>query len=145
MRFVAPLTFQSLSRRRVYTSLWESTEDFRSQHLSLSELAELMIVAPATADILSRFAAGLGGDLVSTLALSITGACPMLVAPAMNTRMWQSPAVQANMDTLRGRGVHVAGPADGRLACGTTGPGRMAEPSEIIDAARRILAGSPGT
>jgi len=139
-RFVAPLTFQALTTRQVYRSLWQSSESYQSHHICLTDRADLMIVAPATADILAKMACGIADDLVSTLALSAWGACEVLVAPAMNTRMWEAPPTQANAKTLRQRGVHVVGPGKGRLACGTTGPGRMAEPAEILAAAEKILA-----
>jgi phosphopantothenoylcysteine decarboxylase/phosphopantothenate--cysteine ligase len=142
-RFVAPLTFQTLTARQVFTSLWQAGEKFESQHLALTERAELMIVAPATADIIAKMACGIADELVSALALAAWGACPMLIAPAMNTRMWNAPPTQANMALLGQRGVHVVGPATGRLACGATGPGRMAEPEEILAAAVAILKSRP--
>lgn len=142
-RFVCPLTFQTLARRAVFTSLWQGSEDFRSRHIALTDLADLMIVAPATADILAKMATGIADDLVATLALSVSGACPILVAPAMNERMWSAPATGANIETLRQRGVHTIGPATGRLACGTTGAGRMTEPDDILAAATEILLASP--
>lgn len=142
-RFVAPLTFQTLTSRPVYTSLWQRTADFRSEHIALTDLADLMIVAPATANILGKFAAGLADDLVSALALSATGSCPILLAPAMNTRMWSAPPVQANVKTLAQWGYHVVGPATGRLACGTEGIGRMSEPADILAAAATLLRRTP--
>ncbi|MHC4981858.1 MAG: flavoprotein [Planctomycetota bacterium] len=142
-RFVAPLTFQSLTRRQVFTSLWQSTANFDPQHLSLTETADLMIVAPATADIIAKMACGIADDLVSTIALSASGACEVLVAPAMNTRMWQAAATKENAGKLRKRGVHFVGPAEGRLACGEVGPGRMAEPGEILAAATELLLRKP--
>ena len=142
-RFVAPLTFQALTRRKVYTSLWTEPEDDCSQHLSLTEAADLTIVAPATANILAKMAGGIADDLVSTLALSANGACPILVAPAMNSRMWNAPATQRNIGQLVEWGVRVVGPGEGNLACGTAGPGRMAEPEEILAAAVEILNETP--
>ena len=138
-RFVGPATFQALTRRNVYTSLWTAGEDYSSQHISLTERAELMIVAPATANTLAKLACGLADDLVSTLALSAWGECDLLIAPAMNTRMYEHPATQANLETLRQRGVEIVGPAAGMLACGTVGPGRMIEPADILDATTRML------
>ena len=138
-RFVSPLTFQALTARRVYSSLWQSSDEYSSQHIALTELADLLIVAPATADVLAKLAGGLADDLVSTLALAAHGACPILVAPAMNIRMWQAPPTQANLARLRDWGLRVVGPAEGRLACGTTGPGRMAEPADILAAAIAAL------
>jgi len=138
-RFVTPLTFQALTGRQVYTSLWQAGEDFDSQHLSLTGSADLMIIAPATADIMAKMAAGIADDLVSTLALSAHGACPILIAPAMNTRMWLAPPTQDNLARLKGWGIQVIGPEAGRLACGADGPGRMSEPEDILAAATRIL------
>jgi phosphopantothenoylcysteine decarboxylase/phosphopantothenate--cysteine ligase len=141
-RFVAPLTFQTLTGRQVFSGLWTATEDYRCGHLALNERADLMIVAPATANIIAKMACGIADDLVSTLALS-AGDCPVLIAPAMNTRMLNAQATQANIATLAGRGVHRVGPAEGRLACGDTGPGRMAEPDQILAAAIEILKQDP--
>lgn len=142
-QFIAPLTFQTLSGRQVYTNLWQSGETYSSQHLSLTGRADLMIVAPATANILAKMACGLADDLVSTLALSACGECPILVAPAMNTRMWNAHPTQDNLKRLKSWRVHVTGPACGRLACGTSGEGRMAEPMDILEAAREILLKKP--
>lgn len=138
-RFVCPLTFQALTGRRVHTSLWQGDEEYRSEHIALTDRAELMIVAPATADILAKLAAGIADDLVSTLALAAHGACPILLAPAMNTRMWLAAPTQANVARLRDWRLHLVGPAEGHLACGTTGVGRMAEVAEILQAAAEIL------
>ena len=139
--FVQPLTFQALTRQAVHLSLWDATERFDSAHLSLTESADIMVVAPATANMLAKMAHGLADDLVSTLALSACGACDILVAPAMNTRMWDAPATQANMATLRDRGVIVAGPGEGNLACGTTGLGRMLDVPDLLDAITGVLRG----
>jgi phosphopantothenoylcysteine decarboxylase/phosphopantothenate--cysteine ligase len=138
-KFVSSLTFQTLSGRRTFTSLWQATEDYSAQHLSLTERADLMIVAPATANFIAKMTVGLADDLVATLALSACGECDILIAPAMNTRMWNAPPMQTNVQTLRARGISVVGPGEGRLACGVTGPGRMAEPEEIFAAAMQIL------
>jgi len=143
-KFITPLTFQALTHERVYTSLWQASGNYDAQHLSLTENADLMIVAPATADILAKMACGIADDLVSTLALSACGACPILIAPAMNTRMWLAPPTQENLVRLKGRGVYVTGPAEGRLACNTTGPGRMSEPVDILAAAAQILLADGG-
>jgi len=143
MRFVAPLTFQSLTGRRVYTSLWQATEQYESAHISLTEQADLLIIAPATADILAKMAVGLADDLVSTPALSACGAGDLLAAPAMNSRMWAATPTRENVKRLVDRGVCMVGPGEGRLACGTTGPGRMAEPAEIFEAAAKMLLTRP--
>jgi len=130
MRFVGPLTFQTLTGRPVYTNLFESPEVYHTEHVALAERADLVVVAPATANLLAKLAHGIADDLLSTVLLAI--GVPLLVAPAMNARMWTHPAVQANVETLRSRGVRFVGPEEGRLACGTVGPGRMAEPPEIL-------------
>lgn len=143
MRFVGPVTFQTLTGREVFTSLFCDTERHDPTHLSLTEQADLMIVAPVTANMLAKMAVGLADDLVSTLALSACGACDILIAPAMNTRMWNAPPTQANLASLTQRGVQAIGPGEGRLACGTVGAGRMAEPEDILTAARQMMLAKP--
>ncbi len=140
-RFVGPLTFQTLSARPVYTSLWESPEGFRSEHVALADRADLVVVAPATADCLGKLAHGLADDLLSTFLLAID--VPLLLAPAMNARMWAHPAVAANLKTLRSRGVRILGPDEGRLACGAVGKGRMAEPPAILAEIAAMLQHAP--
>ncbi len=141
--FVRPLTFQSLVSRPVYTSMWQATESCRSGHIALTELADLVIVAPATANMIGKMSCGLADDLVSTMILATTGQCEVLIAPAMNTRMWEAPVVQENLRRLRRRGVYVLGPGEGRLACGAMGAGRMIEPAEILAAAQKLLLTRP--
>jgi phosphopantothenoylcysteine synthetase/decarboxylase len=131
-RFVTPLTFQAVTRNRVFTSIWPDGSGYDSQHISLTERADLMIIAPATANMIGKIASGIADDLVSTMAMSSSGACEILVAPAMNSRMFSSPALQANIKTLAARDVRFIGPNEGRLACGTSGPGRMSEPHEMV-------------
>ena len=142
-RFVQPLTFQALTGREAYTSLWQAAEAYDIRHTSLADRIDLMVIAPATADILAKIAVGIADDLVSTTALAVHGACDLLVAPAMNPRMWEAPATQANMATLIERGVHVIGPETGRVACGQTGPGRMSEPADIFDRVSDLLKRNP--
>ena len=139
MEFIRPLTFQSITNRAVFTSMWQSTEYYQSGHISLTERADLMIIAPATANIIAKMAVGIADDLVSTMVLAATGACPIMLAPAMNTRMWEAPPVRANVEKLRQWGVQMIGPAAGRLACGTVGPGRMTQPADILQAAREVM------
>jgi phosphopantothenoylcysteine decarboxylase/phosphopantothenate--cysteine ligase len=141
--FIRPLTFQSLTGRRVYTSLWQRSEDYSAQHISLTDRADMALIAPATANILAKMASGIADDLVSTLALSAWRSCRILACPAMNTRMYEAPATQANLDKLRQWGVELLGPASGRLACDTVGPGRMVEPADILQAARDRLLSQP--
>jgi phosphopantothenoylcysteine decarboxylase/phosphopantothenate--cysteine ligase len=140
-RFVTPLTFEALTARRVFTGLWDSGDAHDPQHLTLTESADLIIVAPATANLIGKMAAGIADDVVSTMMLS--AACPILLAPAMNTRMWENPAVQANVRTLCDRGMRSVGPGEGWLACRTIGRGRMAEPDEILREAATILKDLP--
>ncbi|APP79100.1 bifunctional phosphopantothenoylcysteine decarboxylase/phosphopantothenate--cysteine ligase CoaBC [Xanthomonas hortorum] len=131
-QFVTPLSFQALSGQPTRTTLWDSAAEQAMGHIELARWADQVIVAPATADLLARLAHGLADDLVTTLCLATTA--PLTVAPAMNHRMWLHPATQANVATLRTRGVSVVGPDDGPLAEGESGPGRLAEPAAIIAA-----------
>lgn len=140
-QFVTPLTLQALSGDRVYTDLFSLTDDNEMGHIQLSHSADLLVVAPATADLLARMAAGLANDLAATVLLATDK--PVLVAPAMNLRMWLHPATVANVATLRARGVQVVGPDDGVMACNETGPGRMSEPPVLLDAIRALLAEPP--
>ena len=136
-RFVAPLTFQALSGAPVLVDLLDPSAEQAYGHLGLARQADLLVIAPATADLLARLRAGMGDDAVTTTALAAE--CPVLVAPAMNVRMWRNPVVQENLAALRARGWHVVGPASGELADGDVGEGRLAEPAEIALAASRLL------
>ena len=144
-QFVTPLTFQALSGRPVRTDLWDEAAEAAMGHIELARWADRVLIAPASADFLARLAHGLAGDLLTTLCLATEA--PLSVAPAMNRLMWANAATQANVALLRSRGVTVLGPAEGDQACGETGPGRMLEPAEILDAlslqgaANRVLAG----
>jgi len=129
-RFVTPLTFQAVSGHPVRDSLWDDAAEAAMGHIELARWADLVLVAPATADVLARLAAGMADDLLTTLCLAT--AAPLCVAPAMNRLMWASAATQDNMARLQGRGVCVLGPAEGPQACGETGAGRMLEPVEIV-------------
>ena len=131
-RFVTPLTVSALSEDKVYQDLWSLTDESEMGHIRLSRSADLVVVAPATANLLARMAAGLADDLASTALLATDK--PVLVAPAMNSLMWEHPATQTNIAILSGRGVRRVGPNAGALACGETGTGRMAEPGEIVAA-----------
>lgn len=128
--FVAPLTFQALSGHEVRGDLLDPRAEAGMGHIELARWADLVLIAPATADLLARLAHGLADDLLTTLALA--SAAPLAVAPAMNQAMWRHPATQDNLRTLRGRGVRVLGPAEGGQACGDSGPGRMLEPPELV-------------
>ncbi|HPF40528.1 MAG TPA: flavoprotein [Phycisphaerae bacterium] len=140
-RFITPLTFESLTARRVFTSVWHSPDTHDPQHIRLTDAADLFIIAPATANTIGRLAAGLGDDVVTTTAL--TANCPILLAPAMNTRMWENRIVQRNLATLEEYGYRQVPPESGWLACRTIGAGRMAEPESILDAALTLLKQSP--
>jgi phosphopantothenoylcysteine decarboxylase / phosphopantothenate---cysteine ligase len=137
-RFVTPLSVASLSEDKVYTDLWSLTDESEMGHIRLSREADLVVVAPATADLVARMATGLADDLATTALLAADK--PVLIAPAMNTMMWAHPATRANLAILQRRGVMRVGPGSGELACGDVGAGRMAEPDEIIAAIQRALA-----
>ena len=130
--FVTPLSFQALSGNPTRTTLWDSAAEASMGHIELARWADRILIAPATADLLAKLAHGFADDLVTTLCLATTA--PITVAPAMNHRMWGHPATQANIATLRGRGVQVIGPEDGPLAEGESGPGRLSEPDAIVAA-----------
>ena len=130
-QFVTPLSVASLSRDRVFTELFSLTDEAEMGHIELSRSADLVVVAPATADLMARMASGLASDLATTALLATDK--PVLIAPTMNVRMWQHPATQRNLATLRQDGVTVVGPNDGDMACGEYGPGRLPEPQAIVD------------
>jgi phosphopantothenoylcysteine decarboxylase / phosphopantothenate---cysteine ligase len=135
--FVAPLTFQAVSGREVRTDLWDETAERAMSHIELARWADLILVAPATADFLAHLTHGLADNLLGTICLA--SAAPVAVAPAMNRLMWSNAATQANVAQLRARGVHVFGPDSGGQACGETGEGRMMEPADIAAAAFAVL------
>lgn len=128
--FITPLTLQALSGNPVHTELLDEAAESAMGHIELARWADAILIAPATADFIARLAAGLANDLLSTLCLAT--AAPLLLAPAMNTRMWLDAATQANCATLAERGVRLLGPGSGDLACGETGPGRMLDPAELL-------------
>jgi phosphopantothenoylcysteine decarboxylase/phosphopantothenate--cysteine ligase len=137
-QFVGPTTFRALTGRPVHRDLFAPQEHYRGEHIGLAQRAELMVVAPASANYLAKAAHGLADDLLSTLTLSVTS--PILLAPAMNTEMWNKPVVQRNVARLREDGFHLIGPGSGWLSCGHVGAGRMAEPQEIADRIAELLA-----
>ncbi len=130
--FVTPQTFQALSGRPVRSDLWDEAAEAAMGHIELARWAERVLVAPATADFIARLAHGLADDLLTTLCLATDA--PVAIAPAMNRLMWANPATQANVALLESRGIAILGPAEGDQACGETGPGRMLEPNEIVEA-----------
>lgn len=137
--FVTPLSLSALTEDKVFSDLFSLTDEAEMGHIQLSRDADLLVVAPATADLLAKMATGRADDLASTVLLATD--TDVLVAPAMNVRMWLHPATQANLKTLADRGVHQIGPNEGDMACGEYGPGRMAEPMEILAAIERALGG----
>jgi len=138
-QFVTPLSFQALSGQPTRTTLWDSAAEQAMGHIELARWADRIVVAPGTADLLARLAQGHADDLVSTLCLASTA--PLTVCPAMNHRMWLHPATQANISLLRQRGAQVIGPVDGPLAEGESGPGRLAEPGDIVAALASLGGG----
>lgn len=136
-QFVTPLSLAALSGERVYTSLFSLTDEVEMGHIQLSRSADLVVVAPATADLMAKMANGLADDLASTALLATDKR--VLLAPAMNVRMWRHPATERNIGTLKRDGVTLIGPNDGEMACGEFGPGRMAEPNEILAAIIEML------
>ncbi|WP_322795205.1 bifunctional phosphopantothenoylcysteine decarboxylase/phosphopantothenate--cysteine ligase CoaBC [Tepidiforma sp.] len=139
-RFIAPLTFKSLTGRDVVVDMFEAAET--EAHVEVARRADAMVIAPATADTIASLAHGHAGDMVSLTALAT--AAPILLAPAMDSQMWEHPATAANIATLRERGVELVGPATGRLASGRVGPGRLAEPAAIVGALRLLLGRRTG-
>ncbi len=137
-QFVAPLTFETLSNHPVATDTFARPETWEVEHVALAKRADVFVIAPATANILAKMACGLADDMLSTTVLATRA--PVLVAPAMNTGMWDNPATQENVERLQQRGVHFIGPEGGFLACGDTGAGRMSEPKDIFDAIEKLLA-----
>jgi phosphopantothenoylcysteine decarboxylase/phosphopantothenate--cysteine ligase len=141
-QFVTPLSLSALAEDRVYSELFSLTDEAEMGHIELSRSADLVVVAPATADLMAKAAHGLAGDLASTTLLATDK--PVLMAPAMNVRMWEHAATQRNLATLQSDGVSFVGPDEGAMACGEFGAGRMAEPQAIFDAAMAMLEGPRG-
>lgn len=139
--FVTPLSVSVLAGTKVYTDLFDLTDEAEMGHIQLSRAADLVVVAPATADLMGKMATGRADDLASTLLLATDKR--VMIAPAMNVRMWLHPATQRNLATLQGDGILTVGPNDGDMACGEFGPGRMAEPAQILAAATAALTSGP--
>ncbi len=136
-QLVGPKSFEAVTDSAVFTSLWDTGGGEAIRHIGLVEWAEIVVVAPATADIIAKFANGICNDLVSTV-LCVCWSKPIILAPAMNVDMWNHPAVQRNVSALKTMGVRLIGPAKGRLACGVIAEGRMSEPQEILDAIEQL-------
>lgn len=139
--FITPLTLQALSGNPVHQSLLDPEAEQGMGHIELARWADLIVIAPATADFMARFAGGMANDLLTTLCLATDA--PIALAPAMNQAMWRDPRTQQNLDTLTSQGVKIMGPGSGEQACGDTGPGRMIEPSEILQASAQLIASGP--
>jgi phosphopantothenoylcysteine decarboxylase/phosphopantothenate--cysteine ligase len=135
--FVTPLSFSVLSEDKTFTDLFDLKDEAEIGHIRLSREADLVVVAPATADLLAKMATGLANDLASTVLLATDKR--VLAAPAMNVRMWQHPATRRNVASLRADGIHFVGPEEGEMACGEFGPGRMAEPASIVETVARLI------
>jgi phosphopantothenoylcysteine decarboxylase/phosphopantothenate--cysteine ligase len=139
--FVTPLSVSALAGEKVYTDLFDLTDEAEMGHIQLSRVADLIVVAPATADLIAKMAQGRADDLASTLLLATD--TPVLLAPAMNVRMWQHPATQRNLAQVQADGARLVGPDEGEMACGEYGPGRLSEPAAILAAVRGMLAAGP--
>ena len=135
--FIGATTFEALTGRAVHSDHFQPREHFQGEHIGLARPASLFVVAPASADYIGKVANGLADDLLSTLAMSAT--CPMIMAPAMNADMWAKPAVKRNVAQVRADGWRIIEPGDGWLSCGQIGPGRMAEPGEIVNVLEEYL------
>ncbi|MHC4361551.1 MAG: bifunctional phosphopantothenoylcysteine decarboxylase/phosphopantothenate--cysteine ligase CoaBC [Planctomycetota bacterium] len=138
-RLVGPKSFEAVTQSPVYTDLWGASEDYKVGHVALAEWADIVVVAPATANIIGKIANGICDDLLSTV-LCTCWAKPAFLAPAMNENMWNNPAVQRNIETVKKMGFELAGPERGRLACGVEGVGRMSEPQDILEAIEKIAS-----
>lgn len=143
-RFVAPITFQALSGRPVYTSPWDHIESSDPQHIALARAADLAIVAPATMDFCAKLAAGMADDVVALILSAVDRArTPVVLAPSMNEVMWAQPATRRNIDLLREDRFTILEPGVGWQACRAVGPGRMPEPDDLLEAIRSTLAAAP--
>ena len=131
-RFITPLPFKTLSRNPVVTDLYDEEQGWKPMHITLADEADLLLVAPATANMLAKMAHGIADDALSCIALALKTDAKVVLAPAMNGKMWQHPATQANVATLKSRGVEFAGPDDGLLSCGYEGIGRLSTPERIV-------------
>ncbi len=139
MKLVSPATFEAVTGNLVATTLWPAPGTRPLDHISLSQRAHVVVVAPATANFIGKTAAGIADDVVTTTVMASFMSVPVILAPAMNDKMWANPVVQRNVKTLSELGYRIVGPGEGWLACGTTGKGRMAEVEEIIEAVETAL------
>ncbi len=139
MQFITPMTLETLTKNKVYTDVFEVYDPTVVEHISLAQSADLVLIAPASADIMAKAACGIADDLLSTALLAVFPETPKLIAPAMNTVMYQNPVTQRNMATLRELGYDFIEPRVGRLACGTTGTGALAATDQIIERVKEVL------
>ena len=142
-RLVGPKSFEAVTQSAVFTTMWSTSEEYHISHIALLDWANVVVVAPATANILGKIATGICDDMLSTTLCAcwpLVESGAVLLAPAMNNNMWANPAVQHNVKTLKERGFQFIGPAEGRLACGAEGLGRMSEPQEILEAIEKIAS-----
>ena len=142
-RLVGPKSFEAVTQSTVFTTMWSTPEEHQISHIALLDWADVVVVAPATANVLGKIANGICDDMLSTTLCScwpLVESGMVLLAPAMNNNMWANPAVQHNLKTLKERGFQFIGPTEGRLACGTKGIGRMSEPQDILDAIEKIAS-----
>ena len=137
--FITPLTFETLSQNPVAVEMFDRENKWSLEHIALADRADILIVAPATANIIGKAASGIADDLVSTSVLTMMSSIPILMAPAMNNRMWENPIVKKNVETLKKSRVHFVGPCEGKLADGRVGMGRMADIADILKAAETLL------
>jgi len=138
-KFITPLAFKTLSRNPVETGLYDEQDGWKPMHIKLADEANLLVIAPATANVIAKRAHGLADDALTCIALAINPATPVLIAPAMNGKMWLHPATQQNVFALKGRGVEFIGPEEGMLSCGYEGIGRLFEPEKIVQRALELL------
>jgi phosphopantothenoylcysteine synthetase/decarboxylase len=140
-RFVGPLSFEAVTGSAVFTTMWNPPEEHKIEHIALADWADIVVVAPASANIIAKIANGICDDLLSTVLCAcwtLASQGRSLLAPAMNNMMWENPAVQKNVETVKNMGFRLTGPAEGRLACGTRGLGRMSQPQDILESIRKI-------
>lgn len=140
LRFITPLPFKTLSRHPVVTDLYDEEEGWKPTHITLADTADLLLIAPATANIIARLANGIADDALSCIALALHPGAKLLIAPAMNGKMWQHPATQQNVATLKARGAQFIGPDQGMLSCGYEGVGRLEIVDQIAKRASELLA-----
>ena len=140
LRFITPLTFKTMSRHPVMSDLYDEEEGWKPAHIKLADEADLLLVAPATANFIAKMAHGLADDALSCIALAVNPKAKILIAPAMNGKMWQHPATRQNVVTLISRGVEFTGPEEGMLSCGYEGVGRLVQVEQIVERVMRLLS-----